>query len=352
MGDVTRARSPAWPITLATVLVLGLIVLMRRSPTPMGDDPLLACPSSSFLIARVDLAALRKSALGEAVDPLLRALLPVPKAMEGCALEPAWVQSLALAVPSGDDRTDLGLALRVVASRNELERCQAALTRHASTAKDAGSERYHGFELMNVGDARADTLGAAPNGLVLLAPRPWARTMAEAVSAPQLSAATAGPHHVPRALTGGPPPTLFVSVVLSAATRERVRAELAREEGGRAPEAGGRKAEARDEGRTMASVLAVGSASLSLVVAEETDAELRLFCDTANACADVGRLWDKKRGVWSQSPVVKLLGLGPLVDGLTATEAGQTLLIRARIPTLSLKSAVERALAFRRMKTE
>lgn len=344
---MSRRNSPLVPIAFALALVGGLIFVLRR---PSGwlmrgpSEPLSACPAGAFLVARADVAALRKTALGDSVDPMVRALVPFPRAASAgeCAIDPASrVESVALVVPEGEDRHDLGLAVKLRLEREELERCGKALSESSASKKP---ETRGSFSLFASGDARADTLAITQSGLAILAGREWANAMVDAADGKRPAATTAPPHSdllaaaTPKTSPDGGQTTraIVMSVALPAATRQRVRREIEAE-----------LAPGSDDRVAMEGVLGVEAVAAAIDVATDTEIALELRCDAAPSCAKVHQLLERKRKSWGQNPVLRLLGVGGAVDSLTVSAQGARLSAKTRLPTLELRAALERGLAWR-----
>lgn len=324
------------PVLLAAMTVGAAIWFFRR-PVSVSDEPLASAPAKSFLVAKVDVAALRTSPLGELVDQVLRGLIPLPReAQRDCDIG-GKLDSLAIVVPEGEDRSDLGVAMKARLTPDEQVRCAKALEQivrstSGGSGTGAGKPEASGpFSVIPTGDARADTLMVAPNGLVLLAPRAWASTMASTAMGRSPGALQALPHgDVLRSLGAR---HLVISVALPRATRERIRREMERE----------LKPEDR---RAMEGVLGVETLAAGLDVGAETDLAADLRCETTTSCSAVHELLTRKRKTWSENPILRLLGLGRALDAstLTLSPEGRRLEVRVRMATEDLRSALERGL--------
>lgn len=329
-----RRSSPVVPVLLAAALVGGAIAWLHRPPKA-AEDPLGACPADSFLVARVDVAALRATPLGDFVDQALHGLVPIPQEAEKACDAVAHLDSLAVVVPEGDERSDIGVALKLRLGKDELARCADVLVKTNAEARgstSAAPEREGAFSLFASGEPHADTLGAADNGLVVLADRAWATAMARAGSGRAPAAASSPPHDaILRALGKR---ALVVSIALPKSTRARIRREMETELG-------------EGERKAMEGVLGVEAAGAALDVHADTELAFELRCDTTASCAAVNDLLARKRKQWSESPIVRLLGIGQAADALTLTHRGTKLSISTHLDTNALRSAIERALAFR-----
>lgn len=345
-------RSPLVPFVLASLAIGGAIAWLHE-PLKAAEDPLGACPADAFLVAKVDMAKLRATPLGEIADQVLRGLVPLSAARARAdtaasagPCDTKKVDTLALVVPEGEERSDIGLAMKLRASSADLARCASSLgdgkaldaSAESSTQKP---ERHGAFTLFASGEPRADTLAASDNGLVLLGARAWTLAMAEAASGRKPAATKSPPHaDVLKALGSR---ALLVSVALPKATRARIRREMA---GDRAD-----ALESPADKNAMEGVLGVEAVGAAVDVdakTSETELIAELRCDTVSSCAAVNDLVTRKKKAWSENPVVRLLGVGPAADALTISLQGQRLELRTRLATDDLRGALERILAWRR----
>jgi hypothetical protein len=333
-----RKRSPLVPIVLAAIAVGGAIVWLRR-PQVVTDEPLAACPARAFLVARADVAALRGTALGDSVEPLLRALVPFPRTVaDACGFEPVTrVESLALVVPEREDQSDIGIALKLRTTADELSHCAQGLGNSAPKP----AEMRGAFTLFATGDGRADALAAAPNGLTILAPRAWATAMVDTANGGSPSATAAPPHAEllrAAARADGHPRSVVVSIALPTATRVRLRQELERE-----GDAG-----TKETADTMAGVLGVEAVAAAIDVSEKTELALELRCETERACNSVKELLERKQRAWSENTIVQILGLGRAAAGMSIALTPRRIALKTSIDTPELRGALERILSWRR----
>lgn len=326
----SERSSPLVPIALAAALVGGAIVWLHRPPR-VSDDPLAACPAGAFLAAKIDVAKIRATPLAPLAEQALAGL--VPEAARACDL-PGRLESAAIVVPEGDERSDLGFALKLRMTPDELAKCA-----RAAAGDGVPTETRGGFAFVAAKLGHADTLAAAENGLVLVGERAWVEAMAAAASGRAPSVVSSPPHDA--TLRGLGARTVSVSISLPKATRARIRREMETEiaTGGRRP---------------MEGVLGVEAAGAGVDVRADadTDATVVLRCDTKDACTSVKSLVESKKAGWSSSVAVRFLGLAAAAESIAVTQTGTRVVATARLPTSDLKSALERALAFRRSRSE
>jgi hypothetical protein len=79
-----------------------------------------------------------------------------------------------------------------------------------------------------------------------------------------------------------------------------------------------------------------------------TELLAELQCDTAEACAPVRALVERKRVAWSKDMSFRFIGLGPLVDALTVSAEGNKVSASTRMPAEDARQLVERLLDLRR----
>lgn len=329
-----RRSSPLVPMLLAAAVVGGAIAWLHR-PARATDDPLGACPANAFLVAKVDITALRATPVADLVEQALRGLVPLPHDPQGACDALGHLESLALVVPEGDERSDLGVALKLGLTKDQLARCAEVVQRNAAergVTPAPAPQRQGAFTSFATGEPRADTLAAAENGLVLLGSADWTANMAQAGSGRAPSAGTTPPHASMLQRLGAH--AIVASIVLPKATRARIRREMEGELGD-------------SERAAMQGVLGVEAVGAALDLRAETSLAFELRCDTAASCGAVNDLLTRKRKQWSASPIVRLLGIGPAADALTIKHESARLSIATHLDTTAVRDALERALAFR-----
>lgn len=346
-------RTQVTTAAIAIVLLGGIaIVAGKRLLGPQDSDPSLAIPRDSFLAATVNLAELRRSPLydvllgkrSEAVlDPRK---LGLQKLADGCGFDPLTrVERLALAVPEEGDRGEIGVAAKVDVTREELERCTAALAgNRASETKRVGS-----FGVVEDPDGTARPRLAYGHGQMLVAGRGmWFDAMLGAADGKQPSLREAPAHASLRAsLTGHEGwhvPTLVLTALLPQKLRDRLKNEMGAELGSK-----------NNSQAIMAGVLGVASVGLALKAGESgqnIDAALELVCDNEDACVSVEKLIGKQRFDWSKELAFRLFGLGPLLDSIAIERSGARVRVTASASADSLAGTLDRVLKARARKEE
>ena len=337
---------------LALAAALGIALLILRGPGGRAD-PLGAVPADAFLVATVDVAALARSPLGEALVGELRGgggaragtLLGVESITETCGFDPLpELRAIAVALPEGEERGEFGVAVSGVFTKDALARCAKAVI-----AKRGGapSSRLSGTFTV-VSDAK--TPGGAEvafrdGGPYLVGRGAWLGRMIDAAEERIPSALSGGAHASLRAdlaTRDRDAEALRVTAILPHDVRERLQREMAREANGAAGKGDGNKA--------MAGVLGVSAAALGLHAGrahEDSRFVAELRCDTESACEAVSTLILHTRLLASGNLAYRLFGLGPLIDNLEVQRAGTpatALYVRSRAPADDLAKMLERAL--------
>lgn len=337
------------PIAIALVMCLALAVMIGLTWKGQGGargGPLTAVPKGSFLVARVDVPALRAS-------PLFSALLGGPDAAQqlgleelarGCGFDPlSRVKELVVALPEGESRGTFGVAAQVTVSESELGTCaeRIAEARGGQTApKTLGS-----FHVLEAQKGSHPGLAFREGGLLLVAEGAWLASMIEAADGPAQAAAGGELHaQLAGAITSAPrleSPALLVTAVLPRALRERLRSELDQE---LAQAAGG---DAPDTPQAiMTAVLSVGGAGLGVALGGDgqVTARAELSCEDAAAVGVLSRLLERKRFALSKELWVRFIGLGAAVDSVTIEPHGAALAVGLRASADDLGRGVARLL--------
>lgn len=285
-------------------------------------DPLAAMPKDSFLVATIDLAELRRSPIYETVfgkDGLAGSkslgdkALPLKSLESACGFDPlSRVDTLALAVPEEGDRGELGLAARVNVTRDELSTCTNALAAQRGGPPTMRELGPFVIATPSDGPAAAPKLAYGRGGMLVVGRGTWFDAMIDAATRVKPSVADAPDHaRLRSSLTSHPGfknPTLLVTALLPRTLRERLKremdAELEPNEGANA---------------IMAGVLGVSGVGVALEVGGPggvIDASIELVCDSDEGASAVEKLILKKRLEWSKELMLRMIGLGPLLDSI------------------------------------
>jgi hypothetical protein len=310
-----------------------------------STDPESAIPKAAFLVATVNLAELRRSPIHEVLfsdkpetSLLDKKALGIAKLGQACGFDPLTrVESLAIAVPEEGEKGDLGVAAKVNVTRDELEKCTSSLA--AERGQKADVKEEHGFGVVETSGAK---LAYGHGGLLLAGKGAWMDAMLATADNAQPSYATSEAHTAIRthlkSLEGFAAPTVVVSALLPRSLRDRIRSEMA----GEAP---------NDPAQNiMAGVLGVsgvGAAMRAGASGSSTQLAAVLVCDSEDACASVEKVVSKKRFEWSKELMLRMVGLGPLLDSIAVKRDGSRVTITAGAPADQLASVLDRVLRLR-----
>jgi len=339
------------PIAIALVMCLALATLVGLTWKREGarGGPLTAVPQGSFLVARVDVPALRAS-------PLFSALLGGGDASQqlgldelarACGFDPlSRVKELVVALPEGESRGTFGVAAQVTVSESELGTCAQRIAE--ARGGQAAPKTLGSFHVLEAAASSRShpSLAFREGGLLLVAEGAWLAAMIEAADHPAAAGSDRGELHakLARAITSAPrleSPALLVTAALPRALRERLRgeldAEIAQAEGG----------DARDTPQAiMTAVLSVAGAGLGVALGSDGQVTARseLSCEDAASVGVLSRLLERKRFALSKELWVRFIGLGAAIDSVTIEPSGSTLAVGLRASADDLARGIARML--------
>ena len=348
---LSRRARIAIASTVATVATCLLAARHLRG-TAGALRPVDAVPRDAFLVATVNLAELRRSPIYDVLlgnesptglkkaELLSTRALGIAKLEEACGFDPLMrVDDLAVAVPEEGDRGELGVSARVNLTPEELSRCASTLAGQHGAAKPE-TRSISGFDVVEAaGDEAARPRLGYGHGLLVVGRGAWFDAMLAAADGKAEGVKDAAGHATLRAaLTSGEgwhTPTVLVTALLPRSLRDRIKREM-----GGAIDAPG--------GVIMAGVLGVSSVGLALRANDQTvDAAVELVCDAGDACASVEKLIGKKRLEWSKELMLRMVGLGPLLDSIDVKRTGPRVRVTASAGANSLASTLDRVLRYR-----
>ncbi len=345
-AQVRAARPYVLFFALVAAVVAAAFWLGRRGSSV---DILTAVPADAWLVATIDVEALRASPLaqpllgaGEGGDTASRAASVIPglgTLADACGFDPLTrIDRVVLCSPEGGERGDFGVAFTGHFTRDELTQCADKITRARG-----GSPRTTTRGAFSILDSDADAartrFAYRQGGPFLVGRGAWLDAMIDAAEgkAPRERPEHAALRQALAPKSGEAPRAVVVTALLPSGVRDRLRGELGAELG--------------SEGeRAYASVLAVASAGLALGTGgpgSSTRLAAELHCDTADACGEVKTLLERKRLAFSRDLGLRLVGVGPLVDSLTVAVQGSSLSAAAQAPTDDLARALRRAFEYR-----
>ncbi len=226
----------------------------------------------------------------------------------------------------------------------ELSRCAEKVLR--ARGGQPSTEIHGSFTLVeDTGDPRRARLAYRTGGPFLVGRGAWLLTMIDAVDGktararPELLALRSSLERAPLVGAASGPGAgapggraVLVAALLPKAMRDRLQSEMDGHE--------------KDEpNQAYAAVLAVDQAGFSIATGgagSTTYFGAELHCESADACSSVKKLIEQKRFAASSSPVLRLLGLGPVIDSLVVDGHGPVLSVRAEAPTDALTRLASR----------
>jgi hypothetical protein len=350
----TRARNLMF---LALLVVIGGVGLYfgTPKPRPAADNLLSAVPRNAWLIATLDLDALRASPFGAALGIGADAgpgtptasgtagdVLGVSKLQQLCGFDPlARVHRAVIAAPEGGDKGEFGIAATGEIAKADFVACaQSAIKGRGGSAMVATRGDFTLVEdVASPGGAR---VAVREGGPVIVGRGTWLEAMMDAVEGKAPRASDDPSHGQIRAVLEGKlkSPAIVVTALLPASLREKLKHEMTT-----TPD-GGTNVE-------MVGVLDVDTAGVAVTPgtsAQDAQADMELHCATADGCVAVKRLLEQQRLALSQSFAVRALALGPLVDSLVIEGSGTSLSARAHAPADALVAALRRAIEWRNLR--
>ncbi|TKC99890.1 hypothetical protein [Polyangium fumosum] len=325
----TRTRN-ALVFAAAAVVVVAAVawVWQRREMARPLPATLDAIPEGALLVATADLGALRRS---DAFAPLLSETREIPglgKVRDVCGFDPmAGLTELGVAVPSSGGDGDFGLVASGAIDPDALLACASKVIEARggrSVVNPIGAFR-------TVRDASQSTSGAEiavrEGGPILLGAGSYLRAMIDAAEGRVPSARADGDHTKLAAEAG--PGALRVTVVLTPEQRRTLLEEIAL---------------SGAQGSPAASVVGLG---LSVTIGERVGLSGVVACDAAAPCADLARIFEGKRTAQSGDPLVRLMGLGPILERLQIGAEGPRISARVDMSTDEATELVTRVIALR-----
>jgi hypothetical protein len=319
---------------LAGLVAVGAAVIgKRRHPV----DVLTAVPRGAWLLATVDVAALRPSPVAQALVGADGVTVPgLGRLADACGFEPlAHLTEVALVAPEGEG--EFGVAFAGDFDKRALSECASRIVR--ARGGEPRTETHGSFTLVGPGgtdttggEAKHARLAYRDGGPFLVGRGAWLLTMIDAVdgkverAAPELLALRASLAK-PEDTRGGtaPPRSIVVTALLPKGTRDQLRAEV--EDHAAPPNA------------AYAGILAVDRIGVAVATGAPgsmTALTAEVHCETAEACAAVKTLVEQRRFAASGNPAFRLLGLGAAIDSLVVEARGPALSAHAEAPTDAL----------------
>lgn len=329
----TRKRN-ALVLAVILVLAVGAFVFTTLSqPGSTRGSTLDAIPADAFLVATVDVAALRDCPLAAPLAPFV-AQLGADEVSKRCGFEPITrVRELSFAIPEGQDG-EFGILARADITRAEMTSCTKAMISGRGGTPSEG--RSSSFSLVSDDTSLLSSpskIAFDDHGLILVGRGGWLDEMIAASKDERPRFESNAAHAELRAALGKGR-LAILTATLPSALRKKIQREL--------------ESDAQGANELMRGVLGVGAAGIALgttATATEIVAELR--CDSPEDCLAVERLLEKKKKEWSANMGMRFLGAGALVDSLTVKVEGKELHAAARLPTEDATRLIARLVELR-----
>lgn len=306
---------------------IGYFVWAKTKSVPFVS-PLDAIPDGAFLAATADVGALRKSS---ALAPLLSETGEIPgigKVREVCGLDPLeHVTQVALGIPATGSDGDFGLVASGAIDAEALLSC-------ASKVIEARGGRpvvnpIGSFRTVRDSAALASSaeIAARDGGPILLGAGSYLRAMIDAADGrvPRVSADFL--HERLSDQIG--PGAVRITLVLTPEQRNILNDELR-----------------RDGARGSPAAAMIG---LGLAVSVDTRVGLSgiVVCDAAAACEELGQTFDQRRVSQADEPLMRLLGVKPLLERMKIATDGTKISAKVDMATDEAATLVERLILLR-----
>jgi hypothetical protein len=307
----TRVRNLLFLAGIVGIAVLGFFLAGSGAPPSALD----AVPAQSFLVATVDLDALRASPFSDKLGALGESGMAEVK--QRCGFDPlARAKELAIAVPEEEAPGEFGVVARGDLGAQDIAHCAAVLA-EARGGKTRVVEA-NGFTIVE-DDSRERTISRIalrPGGPIVVGAGRWLDTIMDVIRTGKGSVRNDDAHASLRKAVSGGSPAIIVTAILPKKLRERVKSELEDEP---------KESEAAT---AMAGVLGVSQVALSIDPGKKGSAAsvvVELRCERDDECDAVERLVERKRKVAAADIRLRLAGIGVLLDEVKLERKGAVL---------------------------
>lgn len=328
----TRTRNAIVFAAAGALVTAGLVVVARHQKTPdTGGRTLDAIPSGALLVATADLAALRASPVGA---PFLREGREIPglgKVRDVCGFDPMdTLTEAAIAIPAAGDTGEFGLVAAGPVNDEALLGCAAKVIEARGgrpVVTTVGAFR-------SVRDASLAAAGGEiavrKGGPLLLGAGTYLRAMIDAADGRTPSIRSSRAHNALGAEVAGA--SVRVTVVLAAEQRRALAEEL------------------QNGGATGSPAGSIAGGALGVTIGPTVDVHGVLSCDDAAACARLADTLDKARAARAGDALVRLIGVGALLEKVTIKAEGELVHAKVAMPAEQAAMLAERLLALRNLR--
>ena len=325
----TRTKNAIAALVLVAALGLCAFALTRgRGASPaFGSRALDAIPAGALVVAVADLQALRASPLGPKVLAGEREIPGLGPVRAVCGLDPMeHIREVAFAIPAGGEEGDFGFVAAGDVPDEELLACASRVIEKRGgrpVITSIGSFRTVRDATMVLSGAE---IAVKKGGPILLGAGVYLRGMIDAADGRIPSVRSSVAHARLGELVTGK--SVRASIVLTPGQREDLAKSLA-DEGGP---------------RSAASIVA---AALGASVGAQVTLHAVIACEDATSCADVAGLLSRARDRRAADIGTRIIGFSRVLEAMTIRAEGESIQIRAELPTEEAATLVERLLVLR-----
>lgn len=307
----TRTRNLLFLAGIVGIAVLGFFLAGGGSPASALD----AVPAQSFLVATIDVEALRASPFHDKLGALGEGGMAEVKLR--CGFDPLErAKELAIAVPEEEAPGEFGVIARGDLGAKDVAACAAVLA-EARGGKTRVVES-NGFTIVE-DEGRERTvsrIALRPGGPIVVGAGRWLDTIMDVIRTGRGSVRNDEAHVSLRKAVGDGSPAVIVTAILPKKLRERVKRELEGEP---------KESEAAT---AMAGVLGVSQIAMAFspgTKGSKASLAAELRCERDDECDAVERLIERKRKAAAADIRLRLAGVGLLLDEVKLERKGAVL---------------------------
>ena len=315
-------------LALLASMLVGWIIVVRQGSAPQrgagADDVRSLIPSDAFLVAVVDVAALRATEVGKRFLGQGRSVAGLGEIGKLCGSDPMdAVDQLAIAVPAGDS-DGFGFFAQGGFDPGAMLRCAERIV-----VKRGGRpvrRDLAGHAAMHDGSAKAGpTLAVAHDGAwVALGEPDYVQHGGKGKTVDDNAAHAVLIDRVPDGV-------VVATVVFSDAHRKSLEEEL------------------RLQRQTDSPLGSLIAAAMSVRLGAQLDIDVALRCDDAADCKAVASLIDEKRREESLTPAAIAIGIASVLGNMKIASQGDTAQLHVSLSIEEAFQLVQRLIALRKL---
>lgn len=324
----TRTRNALAALVIAAAIGLAIFALARsRPPESLRSRSLEAVPAGALVVAVVDLAALRATAVGPKLLANDRDIPGLGKVRDVCGFDPMErVREVVLAIPAGGDEGDFGVVATGDVPDEELLACASKVIERRGgrpIVSTIGSFRTVRDSTLVISGAE---IAVKKGGPILLGAGAYLRAMIDAADGRVPTIRSSVAHaRLGEQVRGA---TVRATVVLTPRQREDLAKSLA-EEGGP---------------RGAASIVA---GAIGATITQNVALHAVIACDAPAGCAEVAALLKKARDARAADVATRIVGFSKVLEAIQIVAEGETVQITAEMPADEAATLFERLLLLR-----